>query len=217
MLRYKNSLLERILVEKGRLSFSSTCQSFVDDEVGIDVQAELNSKTDGTHPGSHNIASAGASQPFPLQRSILNRPSQARRSTIGSISKAPSKSQSSSSTIPKQSPQLQATPRSQTISPTTAKSPGALVQGGMTSPGMELQAQQQPQPPRKNRNHAPRTHSGLANSTAAPSVQAMTPSSEMGSNGGGPKNYYASPFQSHIEQLGKLTRPLPFLKELCSS
>lgn len=188
MLRYKNSLLERILVEKR-----------------IDVQAELKSKTDGAHLGPHNIPSAGASQPFPLQRSVLNRPSQPRRSTIGPITKTSMKSHSASSTIAKHSPQLQTTPRSQTLSPTTAKSPTSLMQGGMTSPGVDLSAQQ---PQAKNRNHAPRTHSSLANSAAAPPMQTMTPSSrdgsrgsEMCSTGGTQKSYYPSPFQTHIEQL----------------
>lgn len=186
------------------------------------MQAELKSKTDGAHLGPHNIPSAGASQPFPLQRSVLNRPSQPRRSTIGPITKTSMKSHSSSSTIAKHSPQLQTTPRSQTLSPTTAKSPTSLMQGGMTSPGVDLSAQQ---PQAKNRNHAPRTHSGLANSAAAPPMQTMTPSSrdgsrssEMCSAGGTQKSYYPSPFQTHIEQLGKLSRPLHVLvRELCSS
>lgn len=175
------------------------------------MQAELKSKTDGAHLGPHNIPSAGAAQPFPLQRSVLNRPSQARRSTIGPISKTSMKSHSSSSTITKPSPQLQTTSRSQTLSPTAAKSPSSLLQGGMTSPGVDLPAQQ---PQAKNRNHAPRTHSGLVNATAAPPMQTMTPSSrdgsrssDMCSTGGVQKTYYPSPFQTHIEQLGKLSRP----------
>lgn len=186
------------------------------------MQAELKSKTDGAHLGPHNIPSTGASQPFPLQRSVLNRPSGPRRSTVGPIAKTSMKSHSSSSTIIKRSPQLQATPRSQTLSPITAKSPTSLIQGGMTSPSGDLPAQQSQA---KNRNHAPRTHSGLANSTTAPPMQTMTPSSrdgsrssDMCSTGGTQKSYYPSPFQTHIEQLGKLSRPLHVLaSELCSS
>lgn len=175
------------------------------------MQAELKSKTDGAHLGPHNIPSAGASQPFPLQRSVLNRQSQPRRSTIGPISKTSINSHSSASTIAKHSPQLQTTPCSQTLSPTAAKSPTSLMPGGMTSPGVDLPAKQ---PQAKNRNHAPRRHSGLVNSTVTPPMQTMTPSSrdgsrssEMCSTGGTQKSYYPSPFQTHIEQLGKLPRP----------
>lgn len=168
--------------------------------------------------GPHYLPSIhGVSQQFPLQRSVLNRPSQSRRSTIGSMSQPTIKTQSSSSgTIPKQSPQLQTTPRSQTLSPTSAKSPTSFhMQGGPNSPGRDMQTQKLPHQHHKHRNSASRPHSVHANSSSAPSMQAMSPSSrdgsrssEMGSGGGTQKNYYPSPYQSHIEQLGKLGRPL---------
>lgn len=159
----------------------------------------------------------GVSQQFPLQRSVLNRPNQSRRSTVGSMSQPTIKSQSSSSsTIPKQSPQVQTTPRSQTLSPTSAKSPTSFhMQGGPSSPGRDMQTQKLPPQHHKHRNSASTPHSVHANSSSAPSMQAMSPSSrdgsrssEMGSGGGTQKNYYPSPYQSHIEQLGKLDRPL---------
>lgn len=216
MLRYKNSLLERILVEKGK---GNKVKSFpgrkrVDSEEGIDVQTELKSKSDGARIGPHYLPSIqGVSQQFPLQRSVLNRPSQSRRSTIGSVSQPTVKTQSSSGTIPKQSPQLQTTPRSQTLSPTSAKSPTSFhMQGLPNSPGRDMQTQKLPHQHHKHRSSTSRPHSGHANSSSAPPMQALSPgsrdgsrSSEMGTGGGTQKNYYPSPYQSHIEQLGKPT------------
>ncbi|KAH6624214.1 hypothetical protein B0J18DRAFT_171173 [Chaetomium sp. MPI-SDFR-AT-0129] len=64
MLRYKNSLLERILLEKG-----------------IDVQAELRAKTGSPNLGPTHVPQ-NLVQPPPIQRAILNR-HHARRSTSG--------------------------------------------------------------------------------------------------------------------------------------
>ncbi|KJZ72951.1 hypothetical protein HIM_07714 [Hirsutella minnesotensis 3608] len=66
MLRYKNSLLERILLEKG-----------------IDVQAELHAKTGSPNLGSTHMAQ-NLVQPPPIQRAIMNRHHQSRKS-ISSI------------------------------------------------------------------------------------------------------------------------------------
>ncbi|KAK3302567.1 uncharacterized protein B0T15DRAFT_562471 [Chaetomium strumarium] len=64
MLRYKNSLLERILLEKG-----------------IDVQAELRAKTGSPNLGPTHVPQ-NLVQPPPIQRAILNR-HHARRSQSG--------------------------------------------------------------------------------------------------------------------------------------
>lgn len=123
------------------------------------------------------------------------------------------KTQSSSSgTIPKQSPQLQITPRSQTLSPTSVKSPSSFhMQGVPNSPGRDMQTQKLPHQHHKHRSSTSRPQSVNANSSSAPSMQTLSPSSrdgsrsnDMGSGGGTQKNYYPSPYQSHIEQLGKL-------------
>ncbi|RCI14611.1 hypothetical protein L249_6608 [Ophiocordyceps polyrhachis-furcata BCC 54312] len=66
MLRYKNSLLERILLEKG-----------------IDVQAELHAKTGSPSLGSTHMAQ-NLVQPPPIQRAMMNRHHQSRKS-ISSI------------------------------------------------------------------------------------------------------------------------------------
>ncbi|KAJ8120956.1 hypothetical protein ONZ43_g2474 [Nemania bipapillata] len=61
MLRYKNSLLERILLEKG-----------------IDVQAELQAKTGSPNLGPTHMPQ-NMMQPPPIQRAILNRHHNSRR------------------------------------------------------------------------------------------------------------------------------------------
>ena len=156
--------------------------------------------------------------PNPVQRALMNRQNQVRRSTSGSGSQAlrPRSSQASSN----HSPQLQPTPPLQNISPTSIKAPMSLGKGGIMSPSVDLKAQQQQQPPPPHESH-PYPHpqqppSRLSIPATRPSLQTMTPStgdgsrsSEMGSaTGTSHPNFYPSPFQAHIEQLGKLSRPL---------
>lgn len=194
MLRYKNSLLERILLEKG-----------------IDVQAELRAKTGSPHLGPTHMPQTMA-QPT-VQRAIMNRHHQARRSN--------------SSIAPKlepgviQSPQTRPTPPSHVSSP-TSNSPGFHNPGVLTPPASDAQMhyqqqqqrlqaakpqQQQPQP------GMPGSANLLVNTggVGVPLGQKGQGSSGTGSTGGTPvaAAYYPSgPFQNHIEQLGKLTRPL---------
>ena len=214
MLRYKNSLLERILLEKGWSAQWSFRRHHVDKSIGIDVQAELKSKTDTSHMPSNN-PSHPLSQPSPQQRAVMNRHNQARRSTSGSALKIQHPQPAQGNSIPNQSPLLQPNPPQQTHSPLMTKSPVSLVQGGMTSPAGDLQAQQQPQPQLKPRSQSSRGHLGLAIPTSAPNMHAMSPNprgggrvNEMNSATSNASSYYPSPFQTHIEQLGKLPRPL---------
>ncbi len=214
MLRYKNSLLERILLEKGWSTHLSFQPRRTDSQVGIDVQAELKSKTDTSHI-PHNNPSHPLSQPSPQQRAVMNRHNQACRSASGSGLKIQRPEVSQGNSIPNQPPQLQPNPPQQIHSPLMTKSPVSLVQGGMTSPGVDMQAQQQPQPQLKPRSRSSRGHLGLAIPTSAPNMQAMSPnargggrSNEINSATSNASSYYPSPFQTHIEQLGKLSRPL---------
>lgn len=192
MLRYKNSLLERILLEKG-----------------IDVQAELRAKTGSPHLGPTHMA-PNMAQPT-VQRAIMNRHHQARRSN--------------SSIAPKlepgaalQSPQSRPTPPSHASSP-TSNSPGFHNPGVLTPPASENQMHYQQQPqrlqaPKQQPQHVLQANTGLLVSTGGmgiPMVPKGQGSSGTGSTGGTPVTaaYYPSgPFQNHIEQLGKLTRPL---------
>ena len=214
MLRYKNSLLERILLEKGWLPELIFLPNRTDSRVGIDVQAELKSKTDTSHVPSSNPAHP-LPLPSPQQRAVMNRHNQARRSISGSGLKIQHPQSAQGNPIPNQPPQLQPNPSQQTHSPLMTKSPVSLVQGGMTSPGGDLQAQQQPQPQLKPRSQSSRGHLGLAIPTSAPNMHAMSPNpraggrgNEMNSATSNASSYYPSPFQTHIEQLGKLPRPL---------
>ncbi|KAK1474496.1 hypothetical protein CABS01_15839 [Colletotrichum abscissum] len=182
MLRYKNSLLERILLEKGTT-------------LGIDVQAELRAKT-----GSPNLGPTHAPQnmvqPPPIQRAILNRHHQSRRSNSSiapklepGISPLPPPIQAAHSAA---SPKGRPTPSSHSNSPSStapyggqqALSPAASDHGPLR-PGMapSMKSQLSPMGPM---NPAARAH---MMSGGPPRV---------GNNG----SYYPTPgFQNHIEQL----------------
>ncbi|KAI9814139.1 MAG: hypothetical protein M1832_005950 [Thelocarpon impressellum] len=156
MLRYKNSLLERILLEKG-----------------IDVQAELNAKGDYGQPGTPAVPGPGpAPAPGPaahapaVQRAIMNRHQQARRSMAGvSVN---TKLEMPNTMVPQgASPQLQPTPPSQTSSPSSV-SQSFAVQGTMTPPVSDVPLQQQRQAP-------PRPGSGVVRTTSAPHAHAAPP------------------------------------------
>ncbi len=174
----------------------------------------------------HSTLSGGGPQPTPIQRALLNRQGQVRRSTSGSSSRAIRPHSSKSSSV--QSPRLQPMPSSQIVSPTATKSPIGIAKGGMLLPSVDMKAQQQqqPLPPLDPRTYPQQQPSRLSIPTSRSSLQGTTPSttdtsrsSEMGSTAGTQTSFYPSPFQAHIEQLGKLSRPLlSLLKiELCSS
>ncbi|KAI9740656.1 MAG: hypothetical protein M1818_004620 [Claussenomyces sp. TS43310] len=126
MLRYKNSLLERILLEKG-----------------IDVQAELRAKTGSPSLGPTHMPQNMA-QPPTVQRAIMNRHNQARRMNANIAPKIePGVGPAThGSTHSNPSPQSRPTPTSHHSSP-TSNSPTYPTQGVMTPPGSEPQMQPQ--------------------------------------------------------------------------
>ncbi|KAH0537796.1 hypothetical protein FGG08_005478 [Glutinoglossum americanum] len=141
MLRYKNSLLERILLEKG-----------------IDVQAELRAKTGSPHVGPLSVATPATETP-PMQRAIMNRHHQARRSHSGIAPKIEPNNQlqhgSRGHVFTGQSPQLQPTPPSQAAS----SNPTSPIYGVMTPPASDRLAQHQHQQQQQHRQQqAPNTH-----------------------------------------------------------
>lgn len=202
MLRYKNSLLERILLEKG-----------------IDVQAELRAKTGSPNLGPTRVQPSALNSPNqpPLQqRAILNRQHQ-RRSLQG-----PPKSDVSNG-LPmiqpdgpiQRSPLTQAAPGSLLASPaqSATRSPNFAPHGQTVSPNFgpipPQQQQQQPlrpQPPRSNFTPmmAPQRSSLMANqspsngisgaSTVGSSASGITQSS-------GSSNFYQTQFTDHMVQL----------------
>ena len=217
MLRYKNSLLERILLEKGRQLELHHAPAFVDRLTGIDVQAELRAKTGSPLLGPTHVPHS-MTQPT-VQRAIMNRHHQVRRSNSNIAPKI-----EPGATL--QSPQLRPTPSSHASSP-SSNSPGFHNPGVMTPPAsdtqLQHQQQQQQQQQRLQVAKAQPAH-GMAGSSGANIGRLGTPgmvgtplgpkgqgSSGTGSTGGTPvaAAYYPSPtLQSHYEQLGKLTRPL---------
>jgi len=189
MLRYKNSLLERILLEKG-----------------IDVQAELRAKTGSPHLGPTHMGQNMAQAPT-VQRAIMNRHHQARRSNSSIAPKL-------EPGAPLQSPQSRPTPSSHASSP-NSNSPGFNGQGVMTPPASDTQIQFQQQ--QQQRLQAAKGLHGLPGPGLMANTGGMgTTSGPKGGSGGSGGTggtpvaaaYYPSPFQNHIEQLGKLTPPL---------
>lgn len=124
------------------------------------------------------------------------------------------------------SPQLHPTPTSHVSSPSTAKSPGFNLQGGISIPGAEIQPQQQKDtsqlhqllPPSilpasshysSNGNGSNGHHciSATSPDPATPMTAALpnvSPDSGVNMDRTG-SGYYLSPFQKHYDQLGKLT------------
>ncbi|KAK5135431.1 hypothetical protein LTR08_005219 [Meristemomyces frigidus] len=235
MLRYKNSLLERILLEKG-----------------IDVQAELRIKTGSPvlPPGyvhqAANVPQSHAPQP-PLQRAAVRR-QHARRSG-GQVllpQLAPGQPDLDTGFL-NTSPQGHPTPSSHSSSPTNVsnQSPMTVQQGGMTPPTSAMLAQQQQlhhynnytrpsqmphnqgyyqtpqqhsatlqqQPPRP-RSSSQYQSSALANLSQVPAskhipnppslppMRAGQSNLNATANASSAANYYPSPFQKHIDQLG---------------
>jgi hypothetical protein len=187
MLRYKNSLLERILLEKG-----------------IDVQAELQAKTGSPNLGPTHMPQ-NMVQPPPIQRAILNRHHHSRRSASsiapklepGATTVAPSIHGMQTVTSPKSRP----TPPSHATSPTNPN-PG-FGASAVSPAATEASTSMRPAVPPPIRQLPPIQGPVAA---AAARQQMMQHGAGVGPRS---TNYYPTPsFQSHIKQLGKLT---PFL------
>ncbi|KAL1973968.1 hypothetical protein VTN31DRAFT_5528 [Thermomyces dupontii] len=214
MLRYKNSLLERILLEKG-----------------IDVQAELRLKT-GNPAGLPPIR-PGSKQSSPLERAAISRNSAQRHSTGGLAPKSDvtpgGVAQPRDGAYNIHSPQLQPSPSSLS-SPSTGRSPGFALQGAMSPKGAEFPTQQQQQQQQSGRavpmlsqqRGYPQSASmgdDSLNATAAPGAsssssppQSMMPGSSApsGSMAAGMSSlYYPSPFQKQYNQLDFSRPPGP--------
>ncbi|KAL2387168.1 hypothetical protein RJZ90_000201 [Blastomyces dermatitidis] len=140
MLRYKNSLLERILLEKG-----------------IDVQAELRMKSGSPDVPPAKPARQPISQNSPLSRTAINRQS-VNRHKVGMPQKLDHSNISQAhreDSYTLRSPQLHPTPISHGSSPSTAKSPGFSLQGGMSPSGTEMHPQQQQNIPQLHQRQRP--------------------------------------------------------------
>lgn len=191
MLRYKNSLLERILLEKG-----------------IDVQAELQAKTGSPNLGPTHMPQ-NMVQPPPIQRAILNRHHHSRRSAS---SIAP-KLEPGATSLPQPIHGLQsvASPTSRPTPPSHAASPTNQAPGygvSALSPKTNEPANMRSNIPPPMRQLPPMQGPVAA---AAARQHMMQHGNAAGQRPGG---FYPTPgFQNHIKQLGKLT-PFPYLTEL---
>lgn len=210
MLRYKNSLLERILLEKGEQSSHDHPLSRLTDP-GIDVQAELALK------GSPNLrphrVPPVTGQASPMQKAMLSRQQQQRHRPAMA---PPIQTVNPSSQVGGQhsfagSPTAQPTPPSQHNSPSTARSPRFPMQGGMASPATEMA----PQPPQPAPQGRPLQPSQLPTFAPQHGTQVRSISNPGGPTAFSPRtqanptmhdNYYPASFQKHYSQLGKLPR-----------
>ncbi|KAB5516917.1 hypothetical protein GE09DRAFT_1045558 [Coniochaeta sp. 2T2.1] len=209
MLRYKNSLLERILLEKG-----------------IDVQAELRAKTGSPTLGPTHMPQ-NMVQPPPIQRALLNR-HHARRSNSSIAPKLepgiaagplPPPLQSPHALATGVSPKNRPTPPSHTASPTATSYSSQHGASPATSGSDHVNGQVRHQHPPNNSMKAPPVPvGGLAAAGAAAAAVArqmhMTRAQQTTGAPQVPGGVSAAPFyatqayQNHLEQLGKLT---PFL------
>ncbi|KAK3322604.1 hypothetical protein B0H66DRAFT_472986 [Apodospora peruviana] len=200
MLRYKNSLLERILLEKG-----------------IDVQAELRAKTGSPTLGPTHMPQ-NMVQPPPIQRALLNR-HHARRSNSsiapklepGVLSPLPPPMHAHPSAA---SPKNRPTPSSHSASPTATTSFGSQHGTSPASSDHQMGGSIRPPipPPAGMKAPPPPQHVGGMAGVAAQrqmqmqSLQQQQQSHVRGSVGGTAPTFYASSFQNHYEQLGKLSQ-----------
>ncbi|KAL9614692.1 MAG: hypothetical protein Q9167_000821 [Letrouitia subvulpina] len=188
MLRYKNSLLER-----------------------IDVQAELKLKTDTHHVSPHVPHPAGA-HASPGQRANMSRHSQVRRTASANGPKGPKSQSSQTSMVSDQSTRSHPTPPLPNSSPVKAKSSMSSLTSGFSG-GMYSQSHPHAPPPLKPRHPSqgtPGSHPPSSGSMQGHKLNANGGSkgNDMGSAPGPISTYWQPPFRSHYEQLGKLTRPL---------
>ncbi|KAI0406670.1 hypothetical protein F4802DRAFT_90274 [Xylaria palmicola] len=192
MLRYKNSLLERILLEKG-----------------IDVQAELQAKTGSPNLGPTHMPQ-NMMQPPPIQRAILNRHHNSRRSAS---SIAP-KLEPGVTSVPAQvniqpsvaSPKTRPTPPSHAASPTNPTPPysGHIAVASPTAAAPDHGAIRTAMPPPMKQPMPP-----MPGIVPGPRQQLMQHQQQQqqqhqqhqASSGARPPVYPTSSFQNHFQQL----------------
>jgi hypothetical protein len=231
MLRYKNSLLERILLEKGGALDTIALLLAMADKLlaGIDVQAELRAKTGSPSLGPTHVPQ-NLVQPPPIQRAILNR-HHARRSNssiapksepgVSPLAPAGSATNPHSSAA---SPKSRPTPSSHSASPGATTSFGS--QHGASpagsgpehmNPGIRPALQPVIKAAQPFPGAAAMAAGALPRPIGLPPIQPNGPAgrsaavsvAQAGATGA---PYYAAPaFQNHMEQLGKLARFLIFL------
>lgn len=207
MLRYKNSLLERILLEKGVSILSALPAQPLILSAGIDVQEELQLKT-----GASGASTKANPMPAKAASGAAAAPRAPQRHPAGIASKSEafgmSQREGAYGVSP---PQFQATPSSHISSPSHTKSPGFGFQGAMSPVGVDSQntgrPELLPQPRTFNSQTSPPGMSMPHTEPADPKPRGATAMGPRGARVAAA--YYSSPFQKHFDQLGKLVRASP--------
>ncbi|QVM08590.1 hypothetical protein D8B26_003275 [Coccidioides posadasii str. Silveira] len=202
MLRYKNSLLERILLEKG-----------------IDVQGELRLKSGSPSLPPARLPPHQPHRPSPLSQPMFNRqPTHQQSVGIAQRSAQVGVSQHEGAYNVHSSQTQQPTPSSHVSpSPAASVSSGYTLHGGMSPAGVEIHAQSQShksQFPRAPVLPQPGGFGQGAHVLTPTSID--TPDTNAGSQPGAPSgtpintrmhsSYIVTPFSRPYEQLGKLPR-----------
>lgn len=188
-------------------------QTAADLDTGIDVQAELRSKTDPQHVTPH-IPPSINHQPSPMQRGVNGRHPRTRRAGSAGGARAPKSQSSQTSIMSDGSTRTHPTPPLTTSSPVKAKSSMSSLQSGFSG-GIYSSSHQPPPPPMKT--NRPQTAAGLHSPNMSNHMTGSTRKSngakrngENGTATGSLPGYYAPTFRSHIEQLGMWPPALTF-------
>ncbi|EGD84078.1 hypothetical protein H112_07764 [Trichophyton rubrum D6] len=177
MLRYKNSLLERILLEKG-----------------VDVQTELRLRG-----GSPNLPPNRLPTSQPSHGSSLAQTSPGPATHIPKLEPISVSQVHHEGSYIMQSPQHQASPSSHVSSPVATKSTAFGLQGTVSPTAADIQHQQQYKPHPYHRAQLSPQASGFRPGITSAATKSIEPTPILPSRI--PPTYYLSPFQKQYNQL----------------
>jgi bZIP transcription factor len=181
MLRYKNSLLERVLLEKGlRMTLYISLPLTDQTRAGIDVQAELRMKS-SPQLGPTKALPGMNSQASPIQRAMMNRQQVRSNSTsvVPPLHPVNTMVQTGHENSFSHPPRYQRIP-SQTSSPSNQRPAGFAMQDGLSSPtsnfsAQPMQQQQQQRPQLRTQRHSFNRHSTVSQPTSGSSATPPIP------------------------------------------
>ncbi|DAA78341.1 TPA_exp: putative BZIP transcription factor (MeaB) [Trichophyton benhamiae CBS 112371] len=177
MLRYKNSLLERILLEKG-----------------VDVQAELRLRG-----GSPNLPPNRLPTSQPSHGSSLEQAPPGPTTHLPKLEPIPVSQVHREGSYIMQSPQLQTSPSSHMSSPVATKSTAFGLQGTVSPTAADIQHQQQYKPHPYHRAQLSPQAGGFGPGITSAATESIEPTPILPSRI--PPTYYLSPFQKQYNQL----------------
>lgn len=210
MLRYKNSLLERILLEKGNQPLSlHGIACFLNKSrmlmyIGVDVQTELRLRG-----GSPNLPPNRLPTSQPSHGSSLAQTSPGPATHIPKLEPISVSQVHHEGSYIMQSPQHQASPSSHVSSPVATKSTAFGLQGTVSPTAADIQHQQQYKPHPYHRAQLSPQASGFRPGITSAATESIEPTPILPSRI--PPTYYLSPFQKQYNQLGKSGHPASYL------